>query len=103
MRDLIENDLALLLTERFAATLPVGVAAPPLADRPRHNLPNLLTSFIGREKEIADIKARLNTARLVTLTGSGGAGKTRLSLQLAEDQLAEFEDGVWLGRTGAAC
>jgi predicted ATPase len=96
LRDLIENDLALLLTERFAAALPVGVPAPPLADRPRHNLPNLLTSFIGREKEVTDIKARLNTARLVTLTGSGGAGKTRLSLQIAEEQLAEFKDGVWL-------
>ena len=60
-----------------------------------HNLPRLLTSFVGREREIADVKRRLG-ARLLTLTGPGGTGKTRLSLHVAADLLAEFPDGVWL-------
>src|SRR5262249_34977329 len=61
-----------------------------------HNLPRLLTSFVGREREIADVKRQLGRARLLTLTGPGGTGKTRLSLQVATDLLADFPDGVWL-------
>jgi len=70
---------------------------PPLAslEAVPHNLPRLLTSFIGREREIADVKSRLGS-RLLTLTGPGGTGKTRLSLHLAADLLANFPDGVWL-------
>ena len=60
-----------------------------------NNLPVQLTSFIGREKELADLKRLLPTTRLLTLTGSGGVGKTRLSLQLAADVLDTFKDGVW--------
>ena len=56
LHDLIENDLALLLTERFDTTRPVEVAAPQPATKPRHNLPSQLTSFIGRDKELADVK-----------------------------------------------
>jgi predicted ATPase/class 3 adenylate cyclase len=65
-------------------------------DKYRHNLPAQLTSFIGREKEIAEIKKALSEHRLVTLTGSGGAGKTRLSLQVTEDVLDSFPNGIWL-------
>jgi predicted ATPase/class 3 adenylate cyclase len=61
-----------------------------------HNLPLQLTSFVGREKEIAEVKRLLGTARLLTLTGPGGTGKTRLSLQVAADVLDRFPDGVWL-------
>ena len=61
-----------------------------------HNLPVQLTSFIGREKEIADLKRLLKEERLVTLTGPGGTGKTRLSLQAAAELLGGFSDGVWL-------
>lgn len=61
-----------------------------------NNLPNQLTSFIGREQEIEEIRALLNTCRLLTLTGSGGCGKTRLALQLSADLLGDFPDGVWL-------
>jgi predicted ATPase/class 3 adenylate cyclase/DNA-binding CsgD family transcriptional regulator len=61
-----------------------------------NNLPLQLTSFIGREEEIAEIKQLLKGSRLVTLTGSGGSGKTRLSLQLAADLLDQFADGSWL-------
>ncbi len=60
------------------------------------NLPVQATSFIGREREIAQIKGLLFRTRLLTLTGSGGCGKTRLALQVAADLLEEYQDGVWL-------
>jgi len=60
------------------------------------NLPGQLTSFIGRDREMAEVKRLLSTARLVTFTGIGGAGKTRLALQVAADALEEFKDGVWV-------
>ena len=69
--------------------------APP--DMPPHNLPRQLTSFVGRRKEIEDVKRLLsNTTQLLTLTGAGGCGKTRLALQVGGDALAEYADGVWL-------
>ena len=61
-----------------------------------HNLPAQLTSFIGREKEIERVDDLLKKNRLVTLTGPGGTGKTRLSLQIAAELLEDFPDGVWL-------
>ncbi|HLO18861.1 MAG TPA: adenylate/guanylate cyclase domain-containing protein [Anaerolineales bacterium] len=61
-----------------------------------NNLPSQLTSFIGREREMQEAKELLASARLLTLIGPGGTGKTRLSLQLAAEQLSEFRDGVWL-------
>jgi len=71
---------------------------PPLksADTLPSNLPTQLTSFIGREKEVAEIKDLLNASRLVTLTGSGGTGKTRLSIEVGLQLLASFPNGVWL-------
>jgi predicted ATPase/predicted Ser/Thr protein kinase len=62
----------------------------------RNNLPAQLSSFIGREAEIIEIKQLLAETRLLTLTGAGGCGKTRLALQVAADLLAEYPDGVWL-------
>ncbi len=61
-----------------------------------NNLPQQLTSFIGREKEIADIEKLLGTTRLLTLAGAGGCGKTRLAMQVAADLLEAYPDGVWL-------
>jgi predicted ATPase/class 3 adenylate cyclase len=61
-----------------------------------NNLPVQLTSFIGREKEISEIKGLLNAARLVTLTGSGGTGKTRLAQEIGAQELLNFSHGVWL-------
>ncbi len=61
-----------------------------------NNLPVQLTSFIGRERELAEARRRLESARLLTLIGPGGTGKTRLSLQLGADLLPAFPDGVWL-------
>ena len=60
-----------------------------------NNLPQQLTSFIGREREQAEIAKMLGKNRLVTLHGVGGIGKTRLSLQVAADLLHHFPDGVW--------
>src|SRR5512136_51016 len=60
-----------------------------------NNLPVQLTSFIGREKDIAEVKRLLSSSRLVTLTGSGGTGKTRLALQVAADVIDDFAQGVW--------
>lgn len=61
-----------------------------------NNLPTQLTSFIGREKEKADIKRLLANTHLLTLIGPGGTGKTRLSLQVASEVLHAYPHGVWL-------
>jgi hypothetical protein len=63
---------------------------------PQNNLPLRLTSFVGREREVADLQRRLSTeARLLTLTGPGGCGKTRLALAVSSGLAGRFEDGVW--------
>ena len=60
-----------------------------------NNLPQQTTSFIGREREQLEVKTLLQGARLLTLLGMGGLGKTRLSLQVAADVTADFPDGIW--------
>ncbi|MGZ5037520.1 MAG: ATP-binding protein [Usitatibacter sp.] len=82
----------------FRFTLqPESVDAPSCPLPPRnHNLPAQLNSFVGREREIGELKKILRSARLVTLTSPGGTGKSRLSLQVAYELLPEFRDGVWL-------
>ncbi|WP_240777771.1 BTAD domain-containing putative transcriptional regulator [Nonomuraea basaltis] len=64
--------------------------------RPRTNLPAPLTELIGREQAVAEVGALLGSARLVTLTGPGGVGKTRLALAVADVATDAFPDGVWL-------
>jgi len=61
-----------------------------------NNLPHALTSFIGRARELADLRQRVRDNRLVTLVGMGGIGKSRLSMHVAAEVLDEFSDGVWL-------
>lgn len=70
----------------------VPVARPP---EERHNLPAPLTSFVGRDAELTEVERLLGEARLLTLTGVGGVGKTRLALELARRSLAEVRDGAW--------
>ncbi|MFQ5340096.1 MAG: tetratricopeptide repeat protein [Anaerolineae bacterium] len=75
-------------------------AAPITQRRPldvaTNNLPVSLTSFVGRQRDMAEVKSRLSTARLLTLTGPGGCGKTRLALEVARTVVDDYEDGVWL-------
>jgi len=71
---------------------------PPLRtfDILPNNLPTQLTSFVGREKELADVKRLLSDTHMLTLIGPGGTGKTRLSIRSARDVLNQYPDGVWL-------
>jgi len=61
-----------------------------------NNLPAELTSFVGRGPQLAELRRQLHRSRLITLTGPGGAGKTRLALRLARESLDRYRDGVWL-------
>jgi predicted ATPase/DNA-binding SARP family transcriptional activator len=109
----VYHDLRRLLYERFQAEpqpettalyqqIQAGARrrakakAPPLppASAPSYPLPHPLTDLIGREREIAEIAARLPSARLVTLTGIGGIGKTRLALHIAREVAESYADGV---------
>ncbi len=72
-------------------SLPIGEQALP-----KHNLPQIPTTFIGRQHEMAEVRRLLQTSRLVVLTGAGGSGKTRLALQVAAEIVGNFPDGVWL-------
>lgn len=81
-----------LLVEGLPTEFP---ALRSLSELP-NNLPLQVNTFIGREKELSDVDSLISKHRLVTFTGSGGTGKTRLSLQAGADLLPEFEDGVWL-------
>ena len=82
----------------YQFTLPVtkGEADAHRISTPRHNLPYQLTSFVGREQEIAQLEALVTANRLVTLTGAGGAGKTRLAIEVVSRLIDTFADGVWL-------
>ena len=66
------------------------------ADGRRDNLPVTRTSFVGRDRELVGLKRALAMTRLLTLTGAGGCGKTRLALEAAGDLVGAYQDGVWL-------
>ena len=83
-----------LALEAELAELAVG-ADPDRASAAAPALPQQLTSFVGRERELSEAAALLRGSRLLTLTGAGGCGKTRLALQLAGQRGEEFADGVW--------
>src|SRR6266849_3863985 len=93
----------LLRQHRLAAGQPAPrkrqlTSRPPVPPEPsyQHNLPTPLTSFIGREHELSDVQVRLGGARLLTLTGVGGCGKTRLALELSRTVVDNYTAGVWL-------
>ena len=77
-----------------ARRLEAGFVAPADLDLPAGNLPRELASFIGREREIAEITHRLHGTRLLTLIGTGGIGKTRLALEVAERRGSDYADGA---------
>ncbi|MAF09175.1 hypothetical protein CMK11_01890, partial [Candidatus Poribacteria bacterium] len=70
---------------------------PPLTslDTFRHNLPMELTTFVGRDDDVKRVKEHLTSSRMLTLSGSGGVGKTRLALHASAEALEDFQDGVW--------
>lgn len=84
--------------EVLAGDLPIAepLANPPLAGQSRHNLPRSLTSFVGRERETEEVKRLLSTTPLLTITGSGGSGKTRLALKVAREVASAHPGGAWL-------
>lgn len=93
LRDLAQPEqIFQLLTPALAGDF------PPLRtlDAFPNNLPRQLTTFVGREREMEEVTALLGSGRLVTLTGPGGSGKTRLALQLGADLVERYPDGVWL-------
>jgi predicted ATPase/DNA-binding CsgD family transcriptional regulator len=75
---------------------PRGVVAYPCALLSTTDLPLQLTTFVGRDHELAEVARLLQASRLLTLTGAGGVGKTRLALQSATRAVNEYPDGVWL-------
>jgi predicted ATPase/transcriptional regulator with XRE-family HTH domain len=81
---------------RQATAPPLAPAVAPTPTGPRHNLPAPLTSFVGRDQDRAALQALLGSARLVTLLGPGGIGKTRLALEAVAERLGAYPDGVWL-------
>ncbi len=85
------EQLAMLVIEG----LPDEFPALRTLDAVPNNLPTQLTTFLGRQRELEEAAALLEQARLLTLTGPGGTGKTRLSLQLAADATERFHDGVF--------
>jgi predicted ATPase/DNA-binding SARP family transcriptional activator len=97
-RQLLAEELGIEPGEELRAleqqVLRQEVPAPPAMAQ--HNLPAVLTSFLGREQELATLDGLVGEARLVTLTGPGGAGKTRLALEFAAGAVERFGGGVWL-------
>jgi predicted ATPase/class 3 adenylate cyclase len=93
LRDLARPEQLFQLT---APELPGQFPALRSLESVPNNLPEQLSSFVGREREMAEVKRLLASTRLLTLTGPGGTGKTRLSLQVAADLFDQFRDGVWL-------
>lgn len=100
LRDLGEHRLKdLRAPERLSQLIIDGLPAdfPPLRslDARPNNLPTQLTTFVGREREVAEASALLERTRLLSFTGPGGTGKTRLSLQVAAASAERYPDGVW--------
>jgi predicted ATPase/class 3 adenylate cyclase len=92
LKDLAQPEQVFQLTiEGLASDFP-SLSTPDIVP---NNLPVMPTSFVGRDQELAEVEKLIRGARLVTLTGVGGAGKTRLSLQVAAGLSAEYADGVW--------
>ena len=79
---------------------PPGEETPSPTEAARHNLPLARTSFIGRERETLEVKRLLAMTRLLTLTGAGGSGKTRLALKVASELAGAYPDGAWLVELG---
>ena len=87
--------LGALVAIKEQQKLATGSPPPRSLDAPPNNLPVQLSSFVGRERELREIGRLISGHRLVTLTGAGGCGKTRLAIQAASESLERFPDGAW--------
>jgi predicted ATPase/class 3 adenylate cyclase len=88
-------DPPVMLLQVCHPDLPQDFSPPRVSPAEVRNLPATLSSFIGREREIEEVEELLAAGRLVTLTGAGGCGKTRLALEVADRKLGFFADGAW--------
>jgi predicted ATPase/DNA-binding SARP family transcriptional activator len=93
--ELAELHQQILLQAASLAAVPQATAVP------RSNVPAQVTSFVGRHAELQEVRKLLSGSRLVTLTGAGGCGKTRLALETARALIDSFPDGVWLAELEA--
>ena len=85
-----------IVAGKLELSQPIGLPPEEPPDASGHNLPAPRTSFVGRDQEMVEIKRALAMTRLLTLTGAGGSGKTRLALEVARDLVGAYPDGVWL-------
>lgn len=93
---IFDGDWFKALWEQKAALTVTPMEIPTGPTPAMHNLPVAVTSFVGRQKELSEIKQLLQTTHLLTLTGAGGIGKTRLALETASQVLGDFVDGIWM-------
>jgi len=100
----IEPSPALRALDQAVLVQDPSLEAPPrsVPERPRHNLPAPLTTLIGRSDDAAVTQKLLEASRLVTITGTGGCGKTRVALAVAEELVDRYDDGVWFVDLAAA-
>jgi len=98
LRDLAEPER---VSQLLHPSLPTDFPALRTIDSIPNNLPYQVSAFIGRDSEITRIREFLRETRLLTLTGAGGIGKTRLAVQAAAEMLYEYPDGVWLAELGS--
>ena len=96
LRDLVQDDLAILLTERFISTEGALPAVAEVPVKPLFDLPTEISTLVGRKKEVEQLCALLarDDVRLLSLTGPGGIGKTRLATEVARESAHRFRDGV---------
>jgi predicted ATPase/DNA-binding winged helix-turn-helix (wHTH) protein len=86
-----------VLEESSRRSFPDGRGLPEARSDPRHhNLTTQLTSFVGRQQELVELRGVLASSRILSLTGAGGVGKTQIALRLVREFLNDFADGVWL-------
>ncbi|WP_257980475.1 BTAD domain-containing putative transcriptional regulator [Streptomyces sp. CB02959] len=96
LADVLGTDPGAALRERHLRLLRADRPAPDAAPARQSNLPAPLTSFVGRERDLARIGTLLAAGRLVTVVGPGGAGKTRLAVEAARRHRSGYRDGVWM-------
>jgi non-specific serine/threonine protein kinase len=91
-----ERDAFVALIDQRRRQLTSATHGDPIFEQPRHNLPRLLTSFVGREPDLEQLAPLVASSPLLTLVGAGGVGKTRLAQELVRQLAGSYVDGSWL-------